>query len=208
MKAKSIFRRWAGSWRSAFLLAASALVLSACASPRYATEVRYVPPATEAGMACLQGCHVEMKACQADCQSRREACIAGIEPRVDVAFEEALKRYEVERQRYMRERQFYQLDHALNFGYYHHPFYYGYPGPFWYTDRFYDDPPVPPAAPDRATIRKRVIDQHCNEPCGCQEGFDQCYVGCGGQVERRVVCIENCRETDPLPNPSAPGGTP
>ncbi|MFP4639691.1 MAG: hypothetical protein ACLFMY_04545 [Guyparkeria sp.] len=211
MKAISICRRWSGQWRAAVLLSVSAFLLSACAAPRYATEVRYAPPATEAGMTCLKGCHVELQACQADCQSRREACIAGIEPRVDAAFEEALKRYELERRHYMRERQFYQLDQALHFGFYHHPFYYGYPGypgPFWSTDRYWDDPPVPPVAPDRAVIRAEVIDRHCNEPCGCQEAFDQCYVDCGGQVERRVVCIENCREGDPLPNPSAPEGTP
>ncbi len=208
MKVISFCRRCLVSWRGAVLLAASAFLLSACAAPRYATEVRYVPPAGEAGMSCLEGCHVELEACQADCQSRRAACIESIEPRVDAAFEEALKRYEVERRHYMREREFYRLDRALHFGYYRHPFYYGYPDPFWYTDRYWDDPPVPPAAPDRASIRAQLIDRHCNEPCGCQEGFDQCYVGCGGQVERRVVCIENCREGDPLPDPSIPGDAP
>lgn len=195
--------------RTMMLPLLAAMLLSACAAaPRYATEVRYVPPAGTQAQQCLQGCRVEMQACQADCQSRREACIEEIEPQVDAAFAEALKRYDVERQHYMRERQFYQIEHALHFGYYHHPFYYSYPGPFWYTDRYWDDPPVPPAAPDRAAIRERVIDEQCNQPCGCQAAFDQCYVGCGGQVERRVVCIENCREGDPRPNPSVPGGAP
>jgi hypothetical protein len=180
------------------LVAGLAVLLAGCAGPRYATEVRYLPPATEAGQACLQGCHTDMRACQADCQSRRETCIAGIEPQVDAAFDQALRQYEAERKVYMRERQFYQLDRTLSFGFYHHPFYYGYPDPFWYTDRYFDDPPVPPAAPSRAAIRERLVDEQCNIDCGCQAAFDQCYVGCGGQIERRVVCIENCDGEAPV----------
>jgi len=194
-----IAHRWAG-WAGLLMLAT---LLSACAAPRYATEVRYLPPTGEAAQRCLDGCRVEMQACQADCQSRREACIREIEPQVEAAFDEALRRYEIERRAYMRERQFYEIEHALHFGYYHHPFYYGYPGPFWFTDRYWDDPPVPPAAPDRAAIRERVIDRECNPGCGCQQAFDQCYIGCGGQVERRVVCVEHCREGDPRPQPPA-----
>ena len=192
------------------LLIALAVLLAGCAGPRYATEVRYIPPASEAGQACLKGCQIDMQACQADCQSRRQSCIANIEPRVDVAFEQALRQYEAERRVYMRERQFYRLDRTLSFGFYHHPFYYGYPDPFWYTDRYFDDPPVPPAAPSRAAIRERLVDEECNIDCGCQPAFDQCYVGCGGQVERRVVCIENCDGEAPVSRipatPASPQG--
>ena len=180
------------------LVGALAVLLAGCAAPRFATEVRYLPPTTEAGRACLQGCKIEMQACQADCQSRRASCVAGIEPQVDTAFEQALRRYEAERRVYMRERQFYRLDRTLHFGFYSHPFYYGYPDPFWYTDRYFDDAPVPPEAPSRAAIRERLIDEQCNIECGCQATFDQCYVGCGGQVDRRVVCIENCDGEAPV----------
>ena len=188
-------------------LAGLALLLAGCAGPRYATEVRYIPPTGEAGQACLKGCHTDMRACQADCQSRREACIANIGPQVDAAFDQALRQYEAERRVYMRERQFYQLDRSLHIGFHRDPFYYGYPAPFWYTDRYFDDPPVPPEAPSRAAIREQVIDEQCNIDCGCQPAFDQCYVGCGGQVERRVVCIENCDGEAPVSRiPSTPTG--
>ena len=193
-----------GSVGAGFLVAV-AVLLAGCAGPRYATEVRYLPPGSEAGQACLKGCHVEMQACQADCQSRRQSCIANIEPTVDAAFDQALRQYEAERRVYMRERQFYQLDRTLSFGFYRHPFYYGYPDPFWYTDRYFDDPPVPPAAPSRAAIRERLIDEQCRIDCGCQSAFDRCYLGCGGQIERRVVCIENCDGEAPASRiPSTP----
>ncbi|HER35694.1 MAG: hypothetical protein JXJ30_08995 [Halothiobacillaceae bacterium] len=192
----------------AILLAA--LLLAGCASPRYATEVRYLPPTGAGGQACLQGCQTEMRACQADCQSRRQSCIATIEPRVDDAFDQALRQYEAERRVYMRERRFYQIDQSLSFGFHRHPFYYGYGygyrDPFWYTDRYFDDPPVPPEAPSRTAIRERLVDQECNIDCGCQPAFDQCYIGCGGQVERRVVCVANCDDEAPTARiPANPG---
>lgn len=186
-------------------------VVGCAAGPRYATEVRYLPPSTEAGLACLQGCHIDMQACLADCESRRQACIAGIEPKVEVAFEQALRDYEAERRVYMRERQYYQLDRSLRFGAFRDPFYYGYPGshyygypgPFWYTDYYFDHPPIPPVAPDRATIRSHLIEVECDLNCDCQDRFDQCYIGCGGQVERRVVCVENCNGEPPGSRTSA-----
>ncbi|MFN2381189.1 MAG: hypothetical protein ABR561_01385 [Guyparkeria sp.] len=193
------------------LVLTAAVLLAGCAAPRYATEVRYLPPTSEAGLSCLQGCQIDMQACQADCQSRRQSCIAGIGPQVDDAFEQALRQYEAERRVYMRERQSYQLDHAMRFGLYRDPFYFGYPASFWYTDRFYDDPPVPPAAPSRESVRAEVIDRECNIDCGCQGAFDQCYIGCGGQVERRMVCLENCDGEKPasrIPaNPNVGPGT-
>ncbi|MFW6323298.1 MAG: hypothetical protein ACOC02_06720 [Guyparkeria sp.] len=199
-----------GGWRVSRLLPLLVLmvaVLAGCAAPRYATEVRYLPPATEAGQSCLRGCHTDMQACQADCQSRRQSCIAGIEPEVDAAFDQALRQYDAERRVYMRERQYYQLDRAMHFGLYRDPFYYGYPSSFWLTDHYYDDPPVPPEAPSREAIRAAVIDEQCNLDCGCQAAFDQCYVGCGGQIERRVVCVENCDDEAPRSRiPAEPAG--
>lgn len=190
-----ILRRWAALWGSLSL----SLLLGGCATPQYATETRYVPPAGEAGLECLRGCHLDMMACQADCSSRRQACVRQIEPDVDAAFEAALRRYEIERRHYMRERQFYQLDRAMRIGLYRDPFYFGFPGAIWYPDHYYNDPPVPPAAPDRAAIRAELIDRQCNQPCGCQAAFDACYIGCGGQLEKRTVCIKHCGPNDPLP---------
>ncbi|MFO7808108.1 hypothetical protein [Guyparkeria sp.] len=190
---------WIGVGRIATLLAlAAAVALAGCAGPRYATEVLYQPPTSQAGLSCLPGCQTDMQACQADCQSRRQSCIAGIGPQVDAAFDQALRLYDAERRVYMRERQYYQLDRAMQFGLYRDPFYYGYPASFWYTDRFYDDPPVSPRPPSRDEIRAAVIDRECNIDCGCQSAFDQCYIGCGGQVERRVVCVENCDGEAPV----------
>jgi len=196
-------------WSVAGLLLGLAVMagLAGCAGPRYATEVRYLPPTTEAGLSCIQGCQTDRQACQSDCRARRESCIADIGPKADAAFEEALRRYEAQRRVYLRELQFYRLDRAMHVGFYRDPFYFGYPGPFWYTDRYLDDPPIPPEAPDRAAIRQQLIDQQCSLQCGCQGAFDQCYVGCGGQVERRVVCIENCDGETPVSRiPPAPAG--
>ena len=188
----------------AVLTLAVALLLTGCAGPRFATEMRYVPPGGEAGEACLQGCHIDMQACRADCQSRRESCIEGIEPRVDTAFERVLRQYEADRKLYLRELQFYRLERAVHFGFYHHPFYYGTSGPFWHTDRYLDDPPIPPIPPSRAGIRQQVIAEHCEIECGCQARFDQCYLGCGGRIEREVLCIENCDDVAPAMRRSGP----
>jgi len=188
-------------WISALFTALAALTLAGCASPQYVTHTSYIPPADSGGLACVESCHSRLQTCQADCKARRDACVSRIEPKVMATFQDELRRYEIQRRQYEADRRAWELDRQFDWtvGYgwgwpYHHPYY----SSFWLTDRpyYWRDLPKPPPAPSLKATRARVIHQECDVACGCQQQFDQCYVGCGGTVKRTTVCVKNCGPND------------
>ncbi|ANJ67959.1 hypothetical protein A9404_11750 [Halothiobacillus diazotrophicus] len=197
-------------WLAAGALIAALVTLGGCASvPQYATQTTYRPPATAAGQACIATCHTKLQQCQTQCAAEREACISNIEPIAKQAFEDDLKRYEAARKQYESDRQIYELNQAFRSGWSYPVFVprYGWVmGPGWYGPGWFgpnDDPPTPPPAPSLKAERDRLIKERCDsKPCPCQNNFEQCYIGCGGQVEKSVVCIANCGDKDPRPQMS------
>lgn len=186
--------------------------LAGCASPQYATHTAYIPPATPVGQQCLAQCSTALSACQNQCAATRSACVANIGPAAQHAFELALQRYEGARQQYEIDLQQYTLNQNLRFGFgYGQPVFV--PGYGWmfspgYMGRRWDDsPPSPPHAPSLAEERARMIHERCDSaPCSCQADYEQCYSGCGGQVQKSVVCIANCGDAPAAnqPQPVAP----
>ncbi|MFW6342585.1 MAG: hypothetical protein ACOC00_06150 [Halothiobacillaceae bacterium] len=160
------------------------LLLAACASPRYETSVSYLPPADEAGRACIAECSEALTACQDDCAARWATCRESVEPQARQRFEEAVHRYEGAREQYETDRLFYEINRNLSWGW-------GYGGrPFGWMDAF--DAPVPPAAPSLDEIRARLVVARCDARCACQARYEQCFLGCGGRIDRSTRCVANC----------------
>ena len=172
--------------------------LAGCAHPpRYVTQTSYLPPQDKQGRACVSQCHAQLQACKKSCQAKREACIKKIEPQAMAAFQDAIKRYEAARQQYETDRQFYEMNRRLSWSIgwaNHHWPYYG--SGFWMTDEPYWDMPNPPPAPSYKAERQRLIKQQCDKPCGCQDPYEQCFVGCGGTIRHTQVCVQNCGPND------------
>ncbi len=193
-------------WLKRSLLLAAVAALAGCATPQYATQTSYTPPQTAKGLICVAQCQDSLKQCQNSCSAARQSCIAHIGPAARAAFDSALKTYEVQRRQYETDRQYYELNRSLRMGFFNPVFVPGYgwvmrPG---YYDDYYDDAPTPPVAPSLAKERQRMIHEQCDSaPCPCQENFEQCYVGCGGGVKKSVVCIANCKDSDPKPSSGA-----
>lgn len=195
---------------SAGVLLLALVTLGGCASaPQYATQTTYRPPVTTAGHACIARCHTQLQQCQTRCAAERESCISTIEPIAKKAFEDDLQRYEAARKQYESDRQIYELNRAFRSGWNYPVFVprYGWVmGPGWYGPGWYgldDDAPTPPVAPNLKAERARLIHERCDsKPCPCQSDFEQCYIGCGGQVEKSVVCIAHCGDKDPRPQMS------
>ncbi|WP_407275461.1 hypothetical protein [Halothiobacillus sp. DCM-1] len=186
-------------------------LLAGCATPpQYATHTQFVPPSTPAGQQCVAQCSTALSACQNQCAATRTACVANIEPAAKQAFEAALQQYEGARQQYERDRQQYDLNQNLRFGWgYGQPVFvpgYGWVfSPGYFGRGWEDNPPSPPRAPSLAEERARLIAERCdNAPCACQSNYEQCYQGCGGQVQKSVVCVAHCESLPPPPAAAAP----
>jgi hypothetical protein len=181
----------------AFAAVALLGLLTGCATPQYQTDVSLIPPADAQGRACVQDCDVKKTACQTDCKNRYQACVEAIEPQVEAHYEAALKQYEFDLKQYAAALRHYEME--LHFGwmssypyyYPYHPYYYPYwwdpwPGPYF-------PPSYPePVMPTRDSVRTQLVKSNCQDDCGCLPAYDDCFVGCGGQILRKTVCIKNC----------------
>lgn len=177
------------------ILLATALSLSACATPRYQTVYRYEPPTDAAGLACLTPCEQVLKACQNDCASRYATCVQALEPEAKLRFDDAIKRYEGELTQYRRDLNRYHLSISLGWGHYDGWYGAGWYDPWWpyggyYGARFY--PPIPPEPPSYAEEFGKLRAEKCDRDCGCQSNYDACFLHCGGTKIPETRCIANC----------------
>jgi len=163
-------------------------VMAGCATPRYQTTVRLIPPEDPQGRACVQECETRKTACQTDCQTRYQACAKALEPQVEARYAEALKRYELELKQYAADLRHYEMQ--LRFEWLHR-YPYGYP--YWW-DPWPSFPPLyrEPVMPTRDGVRAQLVKSNCQEDCGCLPAYDACFVGCGGQRVSETVCVKNC----------------
>ncbi|MHB8919811.1 MAG: hypothetical protein ACYC3A_00285 [Halothiobacillus sp.] len=200
------------NWLKWLLSSVTLVALTGCATPRYATQTTFVPPPTEVGRSCVARCHTQLNQCQNQCATARQSCINGIEPIAQQAFQAGLRDYEVARRQYESDRQFYELNRSLRmgfgspvfvpgYGWVMRPGFYGGGFGYPYTD---DYAPEPPIAPSLNRVREQLIHERCDSlPCPCEQNFEQCYVGCGGGVQKSVVCIAHCSDKDLKPQPPA-----
>lgn len=167
------------------LLLAWALLLSACASPRFETVYRLEPPADASARACLLHCEEKLKACQDSCSERHQACLKEIEPQLDEAYAEALKRYAADLDLYAASLQHYELQ--LWMSWHHGPWWFtpGWSYPYYYVSR-------PPTKPNRQAVRGRLIQEKCGGDCGCQPVYEACFLACGGKKIAEERCVANC----------------
>ena len=166
--------------------------LNGCATPRYQTTFRLVPPADPAGQACVQGCDAKRATCQADCKTRYEACTKAVAPQVEARYNEALKNYELELKRYAAALRRYELQ--LHFEWMHSHPYRRYP-PYWWDPwpgPYFPPPFAEPLMPTREGVRAELEKKNCQADCGCLPAYDSCFVSCGGHRVRETVCIKNC----------------
>ena len=170
----------------AFLL----LLMAGCAvGPRYQTVKRLVAPEGPAAQACLAKCTTALEECKQSCSVKYEACTKEAMPEAQAHFEKRLQHYQAELASYRWELERYRMELLLGWGY-GHPYgvWGGYP-PF--------PPPVAPIPPNREREIKKFVQQRCSQDCGCQTGYDACFLGCGGKIETETQCIANCGGAKP-----------
>lgn len=183
------------------------LVVVGCTAPRK-IEYDFIPPASSAGLACLQRCDVSARQCEAKLQSAVNQCWvqAGRQAKIELpgriaAYENSLRVWEAAMRNYERDISMYELQMR----------HYRLMEPLSYQD-CYDRhgkrirncrrsrhhlrtplwsarPVFPGEAPKRPTF-ERVQADIAAKTCGrksdqCEVSYQQCYTRCGGTVKAR-----------------------
>lgn len=179
------------TWGRGLAGALLVMVMAGCATPRYQSVKRY--EVGSAAPACLASCVEAEQRCKTSCQAKHEACLKSIEPDVQARYQAALKRHAQALNLYRLELDRYRHELMLGWGW----------GPYWngpwgYYSWFPPFPPSePPPSPTLEGERQRLAHERCDQDCGCQGGYDACYLGCGGMITHETQCVANC----PAPKP-------
>jgi hypothetical protein len=174
------------------LTLAAAVALAGCAAPRYQTINRYEPPTGREGQACIAACEGTLAACRGDCRSAWQACTARVEAQVEDRYAQALNAYAADLGRYRRELDRYDWDLWVGWGQGYGGLWYS-PWPYHPWPGYYSPRPEPPAGqPTRDSVRAGLHKEQCNDDCGCQLKYDDCYLGCGGRMIPEQRCVADC----------------
>ncbi len=185
--------------------------LFAC-SPEYKIVHDYIPPHDNRGLTCIdRKCSANRQQCQFQCNEGFKTCLIDQEEIARDNFPEQLSDYyhqmdiyHVKMEQYHHEYERYQQrnrhlrhlqDKALKFcqqkkiekhqcSDFHH----------FKKKRNKLYQPYAPSEPMKPSLTNSIhhMQQSCTHNCQCDQQFDKCYIGCGGKVNSRKVCIENC----------------
>lgn len=182
--------------------------------PRYVIQNQYIPPSSSAMNGCLNNCTVVRENCQNTCQRNYQYCLDDAYGRAQVAQREALRDYDMAYARYRMDFLHYQhVFHDWQRDYYDFSRDYNHFAQKCdktkdayackkrdelksYLKRLNRDKPREPWVPVQPSFEQILANQQalCSTDCGCDNGYDHCYVGCGGQVIPHKICVENCEQ--------------
>ncbi|WP_457642467.1 hypothetical protein [Persephonella sp.] len=184
------------------------LLLVSC-SPKYRVIKEYSPlPNTE----CLDKCVKNFNKCQYTCNDKYIHCLNNAISKAEKIYQKLSAEYEKRYEKYLREYRFYEKrlkNYRENINKYvemlkiYEKFCLKYKDPEACSmkkilkkeiKKLSTKKPEKPEKPIKITLEKVIEDQqsYCNKNCGCHEIFDACYQACGGNIEIKKICVENC----------------
>ena len=180
--------------------------------PRYLIKNQYIPPATAASQPCIENCSHMREGCQNQCQQNYQYCLNDAYMKAQSVDIDEQRTYDIAYSHYMLDMSRYRM--AL------HEWqrdYYDYSRDFehfqkqcerekdayackkrddlkHYLNRLNRDRPREPWMPTRRSFEQILVAQQsfCTTNCGCEQVYDNCFVGCGGQVIPHKICVDNC----------------
>ena len=187
------------------------LLFTGC-GPRYVIQNQYIPPASGMTKGCLDSCSRIRSSCQDQCQRSYQYCLddaygkaKAIEVQEFRDYDMAYSRYLMDFSQYrsrahMWERDYYDYNRDLS-----HFQNLCERGKDAYAcqkrdelrshlKRMNRDKPREPWAPSKPSFEEILVTQQsfCTTSCGCEQSYDNCFVGCGGQVIPHKICVERC----------------
>jgi len=189
----------------------STLLLTACASPVYKVVYDYIPPPSSNGAACAMDCQAAQQSCQRPCDEGYNDCMAR-------SHEEARRTHQDDKERYTRDLERYNDDLERYYsdlsGFQEHERDLQ-DDQDRYDRKCHSEPkdkhackrlddvtdelrrmrePTKPTKPQEPNYSETLKEQQgvCSRECGCEVQYNGCYTACGGRVQSRKVCVENC----------------
>ena len=180
--------------------------------PRYVIQNEYIASSQASFKSCVERCKSEQDICQSACNRSYQACLDGAYAKAKAIEIEEQRAYEREYGYYSRDfadfqhemyqwrREYDALSYDLNY--------------FQrrcdkekeayacrkreeirhYLHRLARERPREPRMPTPPRFESILVNQQsfCSTQCGCEQGYDSCFVGCGGRVIPHKICVENC----------------
>ncbi len=177
--------------------------------PKYKIVKTYIPPKDEA---CLKGCKRRLAECKNKCFENYRKCLKESADRAkkiyEVLYEDykrSLEDYYFQYREYLFAlERFRSIEYSLREDY---KFYSRICSKYKdreacrrrdYLKRFlrnlpYERPvkPVRPVKPDYRRILAKES-KACNCDCRCTQEYNVCFQSCGGRIETKKICVENC----------------
>jgi hypothetical protein len=193
------------------LLTIGILVWFSGCGPRYVIKNQYIPPATNNAV-CLNRCSSMRQACQDQCQRQYQYCLDDAYMKAKAVEIDEVRAYDFAYSRYVMdmshfrmhmhawERDYNELSRDLSH----------------YQSQCERDKdarackqrdalrnrlshlkhsrPMEPLMPMRPSFEQILVHQQsfCTNDCGCDQTYDNCFVGCGGVVIPHKICVDNC----------------
>jgi len=196
------------------LLTLFAFLLTAC-SPKYEIKTLYTLPTDTQGRSCVQTCSTERKLCQAHCNQKQDVCLIEAKQNAQNAYPELMREYQDVLAQYNDAMNQYESEFSTwkreerrvhqDFNHYQESCSHG-PQNSYECRRageldaalqsLEEHQPQAVERPIKPSLNGEIKkeQQYCSNECGCTKDYDNCFVSCGGQLQYKKFCIENCEK--------------
>lgn len=189
--------------------------------PVYKTKKVYIQPENQEGKACVEECRKTAKVCVADCKQAYERCYRYAPELTSknisrarrkykdqlAVYNEEIKAYDYERNKVERYRRGLQkqwrrynerctnvfdtpnaCDRKRDIEWKLKDF------ELEYSEFLRKEPkrPAKPNLPSEESLIQAIRNKVCKKDCGCRDQFERCFTPCGGRIETKKICVENC----------------
>jgi len=191
-----------------FFVLVVSLLLNGC-GPQYKIVEDYYPPQSSQGKQCIQSCQTSKNSCQNSCDRKYNYCLRKAQDIAEQELPDLLNQYVHNYDGYIYAYERYQYEYRIYSNEVHRV-----NDHLNQTKVLCDQgsndachlkkelkhrikslyAPAKPQKPIRPTLNTVTADHQrsCSKSCGCSDNFKGCYISCGGQINSRKICIDNC----------------
>lgn len=193
------------------IVVAVMLLLVGC-GPRYVIKNQYIPPTHNISPKCLDNCALVRQTCQVQCQQNYQFCLDDAYAKSKAILIQEESAYNVAYSHYMLDFSHFQhqmrswerdyYDYSRDLSYFQGRCESGKDASACqrrdqlrnHLNYMKRDRPREPWVPQKPSFEQILVNQQsfCTTNCGCEQVYDNCFVGCGGTVIPHKICVENC----------------